>query len=356
MKTNAQPLRCLLIEDSENDALLVLHQLRTGGYDVTWERVETAESMRAALTRQPWDFVISDYKMPSFSGTAALEVLKASGLDLPFILVSGTIGEETAVEMMKTGAHDYLLKGKLARLVPAVARELREVAVRRERRSAETALRLQSAALTAAANAIVLTDRDGTIVWANPAFTRLTGYTLAEAVGRNPRVLVKSGQQDRAVYQQLWETILAGHVWRGELINRRKDGSCYAEEQTITPLRAVHGEITHFIAVKQDLTERKKVEGEREQLLFQAEAARRALLSTVEDQKRVELKLRETADELTRSLANVTRFNAVAVGRELRMIELKREMNELCAKLGEPPRFRVPADPTPAAPEEEMPA
>ncbi len=128
------------------------------------------------------------------------------------------------------------------------------------RRRAEETLRLQSTALTAAANGIVITERDGTIVWVNPAFSALTGYALAEVVGRNPRDLVKSGRQDQAFYDQLWATITAGRVWHGELINRRKDGSLYPEEQTITPVRDAAGTITHFIGIKQDLTEKKAVD------------------------------------------------------------------------------------------------
>jgi len=97
-------------------------------------------------------------------------------------------------------------------------------------------------------------------VWANPSFTTMTGYTLAEAVGKNHRELVKSGQHERVFYQQMWETILAGGVWRGELVNRRKDGSLYSEEMTITPVRDRAGAITHFIAIKQDLTVRNRTE------------------------------------------------------------------------------------------------
>ena len=140
---------------------------------------------------------------------------------------------------------------------PAVMGTLLDIT---ERKQAEEALRLQSTALTAAANAILIANRDGTIVWVNPAFTTLTGYTLAEAVGKNSRDLVKSGQEERTVYQNLWETILSGQTWRGQLVNRRKDGSFYPEEQTITPVRDAHGEITHFIAIKQDLSERKRAE------------------------------------------------------------------------------------------------
>ena len=131
-----------------------------------------------------------------------------------------------------------------------------------ERHQAEAQVRLQSAALNAAANAMVITDRAGLIQWVNPAFSDLTGYTAAEAVGKNPRDLVKSDQHDQAFYKDLWETILSGQVWRGEIINRRKDGSLYTEEQSITPLRDPQGTISHFIAVKQDITERKRAEEE----------------------------------------------------------------------------------------------
>ena len=120
-------------------------------------------------------------------------------------------------------------------------------------------IRLQTAALEAAANAVVITDRDGEINWVNPAWTALTGYLPDEVIGQNPRIL-KSGRHEADFYRQLWETVLAGSIWRGELYNRRKDGSLYVEEQTITPVRGGDGTITHFIAIKQDVTERKQQE------------------------------------------------------------------------------------------------
>lgn len=128
-----------------------------------------------------------------------------------------------------------------------------------ERRRAEDWTRIQAAALAAAANGIIISDRSGTIQWVNPAFTRLTGYSLDEVRGQNPRLL-KSGRHDRAFYEQLWSTILSGEVWRGEMLNRRKDGSVYVEEQTITPVRDEVGRVTHFVAIKQDVTERRRAE------------------------------------------------------------------------------------------------
>ncbi|MBX2997771.1 MAG: PAS domain S-box protein [Caldilineaceae bacterium] len=133
-------------------------------------------------------------------------------------------------------------------------------------------LRQQSAAVQAAANGIVLTDAKGIIEWVNPAFTELTGYTLEESIGATPRELIYSGMQETSFYKDLWDTILAGKVWRGELINRRKDGSLYTEEQTITPVFNEEGQITHFVGIKQDISERKRVEAEREDLLKRLQA------------------------------------------------------------------------------------
>ncbi|HXJ29580.1 MAG TPA: response regulator [Gemmatimonadales bacterium] len=131
------PLRVLLVEDSADDARLLVRQLGTAGYDVTHRRVDTPDAMQEALERNVWDIVISDYSMPQFSGTAALNLVKDRGLDVPFIFVSGTIGEDVAVAAMKAGASDYVLKDKLKRLVPAIERELRDAEVRRERRRAQ---------------------------------------------------------------------------------------------------------------------------------------------------------------------------------------------------------------------------
>ncbi|MGB2988973.1 MAG: response regulator, partial [Candidatus Zixiibacteriota bacterium] len=125
----SKPLRVLIVEDSEDDAALLERELRRGGYEPTTKRVETAKAMSAELKRQEWDIVISDYVLPSFSGPEALNLLKEAGLDLPFIVISGKIGEDTAVEAMKAGAHDYIMKDRLTRLIPAVQRELEEATV-----------------------------------------------------------------------------------------------------------------------------------------------------------------------------------------------------------------------------------
>lgn len=134
-------LRLLNIEDSEDDSLLLRHHLTRAGYELTWERIDTVEALSSALDRKTWDVVISDYVMPKFSALAALDEFKKRLIDIPFIVVSGAIGEETAVAAMRAGACDYLMKDNLVRLVPAIERELLEAEHRKERRRAEQALR-----------------------------------------------------------------------------------------------------------------------------------------------------------------------------------------------------------------------
>jgi signal transduction histidine kinase len=133
----AGPLQLLLVEDSEDDAHLTLLALRKSGFDVSFERVETRETMKAALLARAWDVIVSDYSMPTFSAPEAFETLTQTGFDIPFLIVSGTVGEETAVQAMRMGVNDYLLKGSLHRLGPAIEREVRDCASRRARRQAE---------------------------------------------------------------------------------------------------------------------------------------------------------------------------------------------------------------------------
>lgn len=135
------PLKVLLVEDSDNDAQLLVREIRRLGYDLQWYRVETGEALRSSLMNETWDVILCDYSLPQFDAPHALQILKESGLDLPFIIISGTIGEESAVSALKAGAHDFVIKGKYARLGPALEREIREAQVRREHKQAEERLR-----------------------------------------------------------------------------------------------------------------------------------------------------------------------------------------------------------------------
>lgn len=148
-------VRVLLVEDSEPDAALLVRELVKSGYQVTHKRIQTAGEMSQALDSEPWDIVLCDYVMPAFSGMAALELLHQRGLDLPFLIVSGQIGEDIAVQAMKAGAHDYIFKGNLKRLGPAIERELAEAQSRRKRREAESEVRRTAGELRVLANRLL---------------------------------------------------------------------------------------------------------------------------------------------------------------------------------------------------------
>jgi PAS domain S-box-containing protein len=255
----ADELRVLLVEDSPNDAELLVRELQRFGYAPAWERVDTPETLQAALVRQSWDLVLADYAMPRFSGLDALELVMATGLDLPLILVSGTIGEETAVMAMRAGAYDYLLKDRLTRLGAAVQRSLQEAEQRRARRRAEERLKLLFHAVEQSPAAITITDAAGNIEYVNPCSAALTGYTVDMVLGQNSRFL-KSEHTPPAEYARLWQTITAGGEWRGEFANRKRNGELFWEAAAISPVYDSRGQITHFIKVAEDITERKRAE------------------------------------------------------------------------------------------------
>jgi diguanylate cyclase (GGDEF)-like protein/PAS domain S-box-containing protein len=201
-ETEPRPLRALVVEDAPDDVLLVMRTLRRGGYTVEHERVETAQAMHAALARGPWDLVISDYTMPEFSALQALAIAKEHDPDLPFIVVSGNIGEDVAVATMRAGAQDYVLKSNLTRLVPAVAREIEEAANRRRHKAAEEALRHNQERL----NGILCSLGD--IVWSvglpslrleylNPAAEAIYGRPVTELLGRTEAWLEAVHPEDR---------------------------------------------------------------------------------------------------------------------------------------------------------------
>ncbi len=217
----------------------------------------TLEPMRARTADQLLGKPILDFVHPDMKSKVAGRIREMIGTqrelplqELELIALDGSTFE---VEV-RSAPVTYLGK-------PSIQSVIRNVT---SRRLVERQLNLQSVALNTAANGIVITDAAGSVVWANPAFESLTGYSMEEAFGKNMRDLIKSGKQDAEFYKQMWETITAGRVWRGELMNKRKDGTLYPEDMTIAPVREGHGTITHFIAVKQDVTVRKSLQ---EQLL-----------------------------------------------------------------------------------------
>ncbi|HEV2381097.1 MAG TPA: PAS domain S-box protein [Terriglobia bacterium] len=394
-------LNILHLEDDNADAELTQETLRGAGIECEISRVQDRAAFLAALQSRPWDLILADYRLPAFDGLAALQILVESAKETPFIFVTGAMGEDTAVETLKRGATDYVLKDHLAKLPSAVKRARQEALERERRKRAEEAtqaslaaivessddailaetiegtitawnkaaerlygyrkedalgkpitilvppdraaefahimktigqggsvdrletVRLRSdgtrvdvsvtisptrnreghltgassiarditerkrgeaenlrlaAAVEQAADGIMITGPEGTIQYVNPAFTKMTGYASAEVLGRNPRLL-KSDRHDAELYRQLWSTVLDGKTWHGEIVNRRKDGTLYTEETTITPVRDARGTITDFIAIKQDVTDRNRAQ----EALSASEARYRRLFETSQD-------------------------------------------------------------------------
>ncbi len=282
-----KPLRILLVEDNQDDAALVERQLRAGGYDPLLRRVETAEAMRTALHEGGWDAVVADYNLPRFNALEAIEVLRASRRDLPFIIVSGGIGEEEATAAMKAGAHDYVMKDNLKRLVPAIEREIRDAVDRLLARRAEDALRESEARYRVlfqhAPDAIVLYDHEtGRFIDANPEAERLFGLPSAELVKRGPIALSPDRQPDGSPSEELArkhiEQAVRGDHVRFEWMHQHADGTGIPCEVGLTAFRVGPRKVVQGIV--RDITARKAAEAvvaaSREELRIQVEQLQRA--------------------------------------------------------------------------------
>jgi PAS domain S-box-containing protein len=257
------PLRVLMVEDSEDDAALALRELQRGGYEPTWERVDTAAALDEALPRQRWDVILCDYVMPQFSALAALDLLRQRGCDLPVIIVSGQVAEEVAAGAMKAGAHDYVSKNKLARLVPAVARELQDTEVRRARARDHEALRLSEWKYRTLAETlrdlIWALDTEGRISFCNGSIRDILGHAPEDWLGRSFAGLVHPEQA--ATHLRAFERVKAGEVLRGyEIDARHKEGTWVTLSTTGAVLPDEHGNIIGVTCSGHDVTERVRAE------------------------------------------------------------------------------------------------
>jgi PAS domain S-box-containing protein len=257
-------LRVLQIEDSESDAALIVRLLHKAGYTVDSERVEDAAAMRAALEQRVWDVIIADYRLPQFDARAALRVLHESGRDIPFIVVSATIGEDVAVEMMRSGVQDYLMKGKLARLAPTVEREIREARARLDRTRAEQALQESEARFRQLANAmpqIVWTATpEGSLDYCNERWYALTGHRPAGTADDRWEGILHP--EDRQRWRDKWlECVRQGVPC--ELIYRLYDGQAGAYKWFLgraLPVRDAKGQVLRWYGTCTDIDEHKRTE------------------------------------------------------------------------------------------------
>jgi PAS domain S-box-containing protein len=256
--------RLLLVEDNPGDARLLREMFKEqGSHDTEVTHVESLAEAEKHLAAREFDIILLDLGLPDAEGLGAVRRARAAAPRVPLVVLTGLDDESLAVQALQEGAQDYLVKGQiesrglLRALRYAIERKNMEEAlfVEKER------LRLQSAALEATADGVMITERDGSITWVNPAFSRITGFSAEEATGRKPSIL-RSGKHDDLLYGELWKTILGGQVWDGELTNMRKDGQLYLEAQTITPVRNTRGEISHFVSVKRDVSQRRRFEEE----------------------------------------------------------------------------------------------
>ncbi len=252
----SKPLRSLIVEDSPEQAQLLVHELTVGGYEPVYERVDTAEAMIAALERQSWDIVLSDHYMPAFSSMDALSVLQGKELDLPFIIVSGHISEEEAVAAMKAGAHDYVMKGKLARLVPAVERELKEAEERRKRKQSEV---LYHSLVENLPQNVFCKDASGRFTFANQRFCRALGKPLSGIIGKTdfdlfPLDLARKHEQDDARLLKTGQMLETVEEHQGP-----KQSKIFMEVIK-APLRDARGKVIGLQGIYTDITERKRTE------------------------------------------------------------------------------------------------
>ena len=253
-----EAFRILVIEDDDQDYRLLIRHLESRELRFTADRAANGAALHDLLDagRDDWTLILADYSVPDIDIRTKLHWLLGRLPNTPIILVSGTIGEERAVDLLREGIDDFVNKGNLARLVPAMERAVAAVAVRRARKAAEAELELRNRALDAASNGVVITSADGDMpmVYVNPAFVRITGYPAEELLGVNCRLL-QGDDREQAALEAIRGGVARREACTAELRNYRKDGTLFWNRLSIAPVEDRHGRITHFVGVQEDITD-----------------------------------------------------------------------------------------------------
>ena len=255
-----KPLRALIVDDSEDDVLLIIRELKKGGYDPVYERVETAATMEKSLKDKPWDIILCDYKMPNFSAPSAIALLKETSIDIPIIIISGAIGEETAVECMRLGARDYIMKGNFHRLCPAIERELEEAKVRKKKNQAEKERSRLTAIMENTTDLIATALPDGQVTYINKAGRRMLGMGVDEDL-RGFKISDAHPAWARLVVQNkgIPDAVRNG-VWHGETALSGRDGLEIPVSQVILIHYSPDGNVDYMSTIMRDISERKHTE------------------------------------------------------------------------------------------------
>ena len=255
----ATPLRVLMVEDSEADAELLARELKRAGFEVTWERVQSAAALDQALGKIPWDVIVGDNSMPGFSGTEALAAVRARGMDIPFIFVSGTMGEDLAARALEAGAGDALTKGNLRRLIPVIRRELRDAEERRARRESEASYRtlVQKAPL-----GIYRSTPGGRFLSANTALVQILGYDSADdllALDMATDVYADAEERRRLIEQDTYTDQVYDEL---EATWKKKDGTRIRVQLSVRAHRSPESQVEYYEAFVRDITAQRQLEAQ----------------------------------------------------------------------------------------------
>ncbi len=266
-ETGVKNINILLVDDDKIDRMAVVRLVRANNLPYTMDTAGSLAEAREKLERNNYDLMMLDYMLGD--GTGIELIPNARGI--PVIFVTGSGDEHIAVNAMKMGAYDYLIKDPERNYLTILPQTVETVMARKK---AEDTVRQLSSVVEQTADAVTITGRDGFIQYVNPAFSQLTGFSAEEARGNTPAIL-KSGKHPPEFYKNLWDTILSGNAFHGEVHNRAKNGHIYIEEKSITPIKDKQGEITHFVSTGRDITERKHAEEELRKAKESAEEATR---------------------------------------------------------------------------------